>query len=322
MLVMLAAVFSSCSKEHAPTTTQPAKTYNVSLKVGFAENITGYNAVKTTNAVKTDASTPVADTLAKYVTVLNYHVYDSNMHEIRNGSQQSTDADFGNISYQLASGTYTVIVDAGTTGFSDNAVISIGYPAVIYPALAYNYADSNRTSQEWQEYPPFKGNTFYKEMSITVSSSAQSFPVSLDRIVGRLEVVIQDAIPANAKSLTVYVNGDAQALQLVNLTPEYQGNYFYNILPVSGYTNTTVYAIIANTQTSFPVEIKSTDSPIGDTSRFTKFNVLGDKLIPAVTCKANETTVLTGKLYDGTGQGFTITYDPTWDTGSPTTIHF
>jgi len=160
-------------------------------------------------------------------------------------------------------------------------------------------------------------------MTITVSNASTNFEVDLNRIVARLKINIQDVIPPNAKSLTVIVNGDAQGLSLQSLVPDYATSYYYNVTPVTpGTIPSAIYITIANTTTSFSVEIKSTTGVVTNPSQLGSYTIVADKLISGVTCAANQTTVLTGNLYTGTDQGFTVTYNPAWDPGTPTTINF
>jgi hypothetical protein len=327
LAIVSMTIFCACHKAHNPTPTPPPnQQYNVNINVGFSRTITNFDAVKGRALATSTATTTNIDTLKKYLGVLRYHIYDSNNHEVRNGTQHPSDSGFGTIATQLANGTYTVIVDAGDTTLIEASYLlkptGTSPPGFSYPCLAYQYASpavypANSTSS------PFKANTFYNKTTITVNGSSTSYSIDLARVVAQLQIKIGDIIPANAKSLTVIVTKDAQALALANLSVEYATPYYYNITPVTpGSKFATISLIIANTMTGFNVELKSTDGVVTSPSQIAGYNVVGDKVIQNVTCMQNETTILSGNLFNGTDQGFTITYNPQWDPGTPTTIHF
>lgn len=325
VIAALTITFCACHKNHNPN--PQTQQYNVNFNVGFSQTVTNFNSLKTKTlaSVKTNAAVISTDTLKKYLNVLHYHVYDSNMHEVRNGIQNSSDSNFGSIGVQLANGTYTVVVDAGDTSFVETSSLTVTHSSptsFTFPAMAYQYT-SPAVYPANSNSPPFKPNTFYKKMSITVSSSSTSFEVDLNRIVARLKINIQDVIPPNAKSLTVIVNSDAQALSVQSLVPDYATSYYYNVTPITpGTIPVAIYITIANTTAPFSVELKSTTGVVTSPSQLNSYTIVADKLISSVTCMANQTTVLTGNLYTGIDQGFTVSYNPAWDPGTPTTINF
>lgn len=313
-IVAVSMMFFSCSKHNNPSPPPSGQKYTVKFNVGFSQSIGPLtNSIIKTQGIKTNAVDTVNDTLKNYTGILYYVVFDSNQHIVRNISQKATDADFGTITDQLLPGNYTVVIGAGEAHLKEDIYGSGGHltNAFYYQGFTSPYVNPNDNY-----LPPFFANTFYKKMSITVGSSNASYSINLDRMVAQLEVIVQDAIPAGAKNLTVYINGDASALATLNLAVVNTGNYFYPLTNlVAGTTNTTEYITVANTATPLTIEIKCIDA--GGTT------VFADKTITGVTFQAGATTVLTGNLFSaGSGQGFTVTYDPKWNVGTPTTIHF
>ncbi len=313
-IVAVSMIFFSCSKHNNPTPPPTGKKYTVKFNVGFSQSIGPItNSITKTSGIKTDAIDTATDTLKNYTGILYYVVFDSNQHIVRNISQKAADADYGTITDQLLPGTYTVLFAAGEAHLKADVYGSAGQltNAFYYEGFTSPYVNPNDNF-----FPPFFANTFYKKMSITVGNSNANYSVNLDRMVAQLEVVVQDAIPAGAKDLTIYVPGDASALAMLDLTVANTGNYFYPFTGLTaGVTNTIEFVTVANTSTPLNIELKCTDGAS---------TVFADKTITGVTFKTGSTTVLTGNLFSAgtTGQGFNVTYDPTWNVGTPTTIHF
>src|ERR1700744_686396 len=81
---ILAVMFFSCKKEHNTPLSGPQKTYKVSLSVGFTQiidSISNNGLMKSLSIGPRTAAT--VDTLKNTVSVINYQVYDSNMHVVR-----------------------------------------------------------------------------------------------------------------------------------------------------------------------------------------------------------------------------------------------
>jgi hypothetical protein len=296
MIAFASAFFVSCKKEHADESKPAQKTY----KVRF--NVTGFS--KSTGPFKTDAvgtHASAADSLRSNISVLYYLVYRNRI-KIRTLVQRSTDANFGTITDSLSADkdqygslpNYQVIVVGG----KDNLT---GYYTGNDPNA--DYEDFGYTNNGQADY---FDDTFYKSISFQV-------PDSNYRVVAQLKVNIQDAIPANAKQIQVTFSDyqdmrtstgqvDPNALALRRTIQK-------EVKP--GATGTMLSAILLNTKDTFSVEIKCLDA---------NNNVIAVKTVGGVSCKANETTLLTGNLFGTGGTGFNVTYDPTW--GVPTQTGF
>jgi hypothetical protein len=187
-----------------------------------------------------------------------------------NTHQRSGSSDFGIISDSLPAGDYTIVVLASSD--------SLNIPS--YSALeAYLNPD-----QTFKAFP----DIFYKKTSINISNTqSPSFNLTLDRLVGRLEVNILDA-PAISQD------------SIVDVTMRYEHTIFDFLVDFTTYRETPEYFpikrrsqnlfsdFIMNTKTEVTVTISYIDRISGQRLK---------KVIEHVTMERNKSTILTGKLY-------------------------
>ena len=276
-------LLSSCSKDDAP---KPADLkHEVKFTVSpFSQEITDISYAKS---------------LSTSIGYLEYIVYNSSGAKVNRISQTSADANFGVISDQLSSGTYTVII-LGTKS-------------------APNISNDN--NGECRNVYTNTYDSFYKKFTITVDKENITQNVVLSRIVSYLEVVITDAIPSNAKKI------------VLNVENEYNNFWFFydevgcggtnvvaNIEKAVGATdiattNFTLGSFILNTKDPLVVNIRAYDADN---------KVIAEKKVTNITCIKNKKTILKGKLFDGIttppSQSFSITVNDTFL--EPTTITF
>jgi hypothetical protein len=151
-------------------------------------------------------------------------------------------------------------------------------------------------------------DTYFKLLPITVSNGPINSNVTLDRINGKLEVNIEDAIPATISSISVTITSDANNF-LISAGAKPQSpvirTYTKTITPADiGKTNVKISGPIFNVTAPFSVTIKATGT---GTSYL-------PKKVDNVTCDRNTKTTLTGKLFTAPTSGFDISINGSFDT--------
>ena len=310
LLIVLCLFVFSCKKEHS---SQPDnKLYKVTFNVsGFTQGTTVFSAKGNSNR-KIDALQ--IDALSDNVTNLVYAVFDASGNFVHNIYQNSSTAtNFGTITDNLAAGTYTIVFVAGQD-------LLYGYGTYEDPTDPSAALFSTLSSAQIF-YKNYDGDdlgdfqdTFYKKLSLTVSTTSTSQAITLDRINGELELYIKDALPANAASIEFSTVASleysiATSSPLAPLSG-YSLNAESNIPADSaGVSNYNFSAIVLNTTQSFTVNIYCYD---------VNGNVIAQRIVDNVSCQVNKKTILTGSLFGGptggsiTG-GFSISIDTAWN---------
>lgn len=117
-------------------------------------------------------------------TRLNFAIYNQEGTRIKQVNQTSDMSDFGKASFQLAEGTYQLVV----VGHSASGNPTMTDPAKVQFTNATGYTD-----------------TFLCYGEVTIGEEAASYQVSLDRIVSLCRFVItDDAYPADVKKMRFY----------------------------------------------------------------------------------------------------------------------
>jgi len=255
-----------------------------------------------------------SDSLSKYIDVINYIVFNPTTREsiklIDQRAQNDPAPRFGVITDSLPAGQYIIGI-IGSLGD-----VNIGHDAI----------DDSFFKLLWMPLPGT--DIFYKRIELTVSGSVNQI-VSLDRIVGKLKVVIQDRIPFDAKRIEIRPNivdphnpqqtvGSPNGLNLIDGTmipvDSLGGLFRYSPLQhdftteEKGMENFTIecYHLLKGA-TTIKVDITATDA---------QSRVLGAKTVQGVQLFAGKGTVLSGKLFDGLGTSDSgvnvILNDPEW----------
>ncbi len=294
-LALVLALFSSCTKS---TQLDPEpKKYDVTFSVAdFAQSA----STLSTDHPKTTLA--IGDTLKNYADNLYYRIYNSAGVMVNSIDQASTLATFGTISDKLPAGTYNVFFAAAK--------------GTLYPSSAqsiFNNAVYSTGSTAWSE-------TFVKVLPITIATTAVTQAVKLDRVVGGLQVTLQDAIPSNAAKISLVYQLESTFLYMNNTNTIYPSNSITKDFPLTttdiGQKNKTFLMYIGNTVSTSSVIIRAYDSNNG---------LIVEKTIPNVRCYKNQKTSLTGSLFPSTPNtslGFTVTVNPTWDTPTSPVIPF
>ncbi len=314
LLLYSLAVFlfvSSCSKERSSQSKPPV---NTGKKYAVKFNVDGFTqTINTINKKTLDAVTPGG--LADNAAVLYYYAQNSAGAYVSVIKQTSAMAGFGTITDSLAAGTYTIALIAGggpqpTQPGSPPGleIASIGAMGPGFLHMYCTYALNHGQFRPWQD-------TFDKVFTITVGSQGVTQSVSLNRIDGEIEVNIQDAIPANLKTVQLSFKYEDSGYRIdADSSFNTLDNPYTYVKPVTipdtavGKTNYKINTIICNTRAPMTVTITCLDA---------SNNTLSVTTVPNVRCQKNIKTVLSGNLFAGASV-FQVSFDPTWD---PTPIN-
>jgi len=303
-ILLIAPLFMfSCKKDRGPVNFikgTSAKKHAVTVSVTNFRLTRGTFALR--HKLSTLASSDTLANIASYVDQLSYVVLDSAFNPVKKISQDSTSANMGTITDSLAAGTYYICIVAGKNGLA------------VTPSAALLGGTYDYSGKGWQD-------TFWAQFQLIIGDHDLNRMVTLHRVVGKLEVLLLDNIPANADSLFITINGDAIQKTLLD------SSFFFGTdtvtfkvgIPASakGQPNFTVDRLIGAISQSFTVTLTCKDSG---------GNVIATANGNSVTCYANERTILSGSLFTGAGnnsssQLFTVRADTAWNT-TPNQVNF
>jgi hypothetical protein len=358
ILIAIAAISllaASCKKD-APTQTgrdKPADNANNGKKYKVTYKIDGFS--QTTEPISLRASakkikTAAVDSLSQAVTQYYYIVYNSAGDEIKrikrfydqtpvlyyyheDGAyyglntpglewRRTTDP-FNVITDSLAAGTYTIVVAGSDNDLSANNHDSnwADDDHVLYNPLAQAKIYQNHSL----DITPVSQVIYFGKTTITVGNSDSAQGISINRVVGQVEVNIEDAIPANVSRISIATMGNHVAFLFNSETSaesasgeEAEVTYNFITRQVTaadiGTTNFKVAGYIMNTTTPISIIVKAFDS---------QENLITFKRIDNVQFSKNKRTILSGHLFtpNTSPQQFTITANQAWDP-DVTTIHF
>ncbi len=315
---VLSLLIFSCKKDKKTNTvdnkTPVAVTFNVS---GFSQS----TEVFTSGSQKIQSTNLITNALTDNIESILYAVYDVNGKPVKTINQYKTQSGFGTINDNLIPGDYTFVFigyknDLGADG---NGSGTIGYNDANMSGTGVNQITFNNANISFYNDPrsykavPFK-DTFAKKVSLTVTTQNSPQAVVLDRITSQLQINIEDALPADAKTLHVDIDTEYYAFKFSSFMPisNFQGKSFNIAIPSgsAGQSNFNTTTYLLNNVAPFSVTIQCLDA---------SNKIIASKVISNVTCVRNKKTILTGKLFSrsaGSGSagtnGFTIQIDPTW----------
>ena len=345
---------ASCKKDHQAinkVNPQNVKKYPVQFTVSqFEQTTTDFYKQSSFLALarKRNLSAAVADTSAFGRSIFDYYylVYDEKGNEVRRitrsvGSPESKtvyvstapangidnivvkpDSDpYNVITDSLAAGTYTVVI-AGH-GYSDGADILID-DANEDPDSPVYLPLSTATVYTGQglNYLPRSVEIFFGKAVFTVAGPTNVGAITLNRIVGKVEVDLKDAIiPANVHYIILGRAGELNGYSIANETPNTPSNDFddpignldndYTTLSPTDYTKGlyVMQRFVLNTASPIDVVINAYDS---------NNVIVTSKTIPHVQIQKNRRTVLSGKLFDNSVPAqFTIGVNQEWGPDAP-----
>jgi hypothetical protein len=309
-------LFFSCKREKANETKPSSRTYKVTFNVSdFTQTILNTTSKKKEiNSLKVDSAT---NNIAAYTAVLDLSIFDAQGNLVRKLQQAAGAANYGIVADSLAAGTYTVVIDAGQSLLKLSAgEVSTSLP--LHPDLTTGilyYRSPVSVGRPANEGPWF--DTFYKKFQLTVTNAPINQNVILDRIVSKLEVDFNDAIPLNAARVDVFVRKESFEFGINNGLPQTVNTdtiTFHYPIPASakGTSNYSVSQIMLNTGTPFSVILTAYDSAN---------KIIAIHSVDNVTCQANKRTILTGNFSSTSpDNSLKVSLNSSW--GAPTTVNY
>ncbi|MDB5011817.1 MAG: hypothetical protein JWQ25_19, partial [Daejeonella sp.] len=205
------------------------------------------------------------------------------------------DENFGCLKDSLPKGDYTVVIIGSKQFFGINSGYHAGWhddydDSKVYFPLSIAYMEYTRSL-----LPSYNvDDTFFKKFSLKITDKSISQSVSLNRIVGKLELNIEDA----EKDLSVTIHDDANRFAFDSEQP--QGSIFELLEDVFVVDNSVSKISIFILQTSKPVKITIKSGSASKTLD--------------VPIYKNKRTVVTGKLFPKTGltSSFNVSVNDTW----------
>jgi len=289
----------SCKKEHSASTMPPGKKYKLTFNVSnLSQQRANFSVKQKALSIKRhNLADSVVALEGSSIDVLYYYIFDPSqpgqpiVHTI---TQDSTLCDqFGMITDSLPAGHYIVAIVAGKKGL----IAQNGY-AALNTLVGYN-------SLNWQD-------TFFYWAQIDVSATPANYDVTLQRIVGKLELQLLDSIPASAKTIKIAVYQEFSALNMLFHDIDdgiVDTGFTFKTIPASaiGKPNFIVDRIQGATTFYLDVYITAFDA---------SNHVLAKVKVTGVKCNPNQKTILSGKLF-GNGntdnsQTFQVKVDTAW----------
>ncbi len=220
---------------------------------------------------------PVKDYLA-YFTYIVYDAAGKQIHRIEQGDLRGYEYMplTGAISDSLPSGNYTVVL-AGVNGDTSFRIVNPDNLATVQLKHdCYGYG---------------VGDVFYKRIELKVSNDTALSNVNLERLVGKLEIHVTDAVfPANVYyvdtrvyNLSTTFNVSNETLQGVDTS--YGGQFYAWAQPIITGTH-------FGSENKLQVAIRIYDGGFG---------LIQQKIIDSVVVYKNKRTVLSGKLFQDWG---------------------
>ena len=190
---ILCTLLSLSSCEKAITDEEPAANgfpADANLRVTvFSIEKTPFEAL--TRAENAEADFGKATPASEVCTRLNFAIYDEGGSRVKQVNQTSAEADFGKASFQLAEGTYLLVV----VGHSASGNPTMTDPTKVQFTNATGYTD-----------------TYLCCGNVTIGEEKVDYQVSLDRITALCRFVLTDAeIPSEVKKMRFYYTGGSGA---------------------------------------------------------------------------------------------------------------
>jgi hypothetical protein len=217
----------------------------------------------------------------------------------------SSDMQFGSLTDSLQAGSYTIMVAAGGEHSSLNAPL-------IFNSTANTYTDplSSATLSQAKFYPDFYGfpmsDAFYYKGDLVVGTSNSVKTITLNRIVGKVKFVIEDAIPAQAiiASFTMSYNNKYVKIATNQAEEQVLATMGISLHGSAGVSNWSTEFLVLNTTTEFTLKAELLGAD---------YKPIVSKVIP-IKALVNQQTTVTGKMSAVKPNSFTVTADPNWGT--------
>lgn len=346
-------LFSSCKKEQQTSPSSIAKStvkkYAVEIKLSDFEQSIGSISKSAGISLMSLSNKVSADSLKNHINNLVYLAYDSAGKEVGRIRQYSSGGgyrynyvfdpyvepyegynnSFGSIIDSLPSGKYTVVLVGSNYRFTINERNPYDPNGDMGDRYLLPDAYIGELSSLSYEIP-FTEDTFIKKFFITINNQSLNQAVALDRITGKLEVNILDAIPANADKFDFKIYKAATGIHLSSLNLTGYTNYGYGDGNGGGEGDTPEFP---ESTLWDPIKIKDSEKGVSNYqySRFlygrddvpvtvklrcfdAQGNIIVSKTVENVRIYKNKRTILTGRLFDNRSEAsFNVSVNSAWD---------
>lgn len=282
--LLLTTLFLACKKDNNNGDGAPVdntKKYAVKFDAsGFSREVSDFG--------RSTAANTQRDSLKHHVSDFHYLVYDFQGNEISYKNQiASKDTSFGFITDSLGMGTYTVVMAAGETTIKVGTYY-IGEPhnPMKLTFANINYMIGDLEGAEVQA-------SFFKKFPITINGDSIVSDIELKRIVGKVEVVLEDVNAS--QNIQVLIEKEAVSFkfetekcsEVINWDQRGDGHP----LPFTRLSANHFERYVLNDVEPFKIFIRSIASD-GHT-------ILAERIIKDVMNVPNKKIKLTGKLFVG-----------------------
>jgi len=271
----------SCTKDETEANSANEKAYPVAITVSN----------KDANNTTAEPALP----LNAVISQLTFIAYSEDGNEFMRRTQFSTSADFGKITLNLPKRFFTIIAVGSKSLFGINQCFQTNTTnPILLPFKSANmqYWQDN----EFMSHKVYKtGDTFLGTIALPITNN-QSFQLPLKRIVGKLEVTVEDV-----NQFKVDVNNEATG-------------YYFQSRTSFGSTDDDMGFEIDNSKGPISLYILRTDKPLN-------IEIIGGGVRKALQVPVfkNQRTVVSGKLLESTGAlGLNVSIDQAWS--SDTTL--
>ena len=306
-VILSVTLLFACNKDHANVQPQSAgKTkYKISFNLnGFTQQIIG-KASKPGKAKILSLLSDTASVRAMFDSI-GYVLMDSQGNLVHSKIYNAKTYTNSTISDSVLPGNYKVALFAGHNGIQ----ILNGNPLFLWygTTLPQNYGN----------FVPFK-DTFEQTIPITVTNANINQSVTLNRIVGDIEVVITDNVPANAYSFTMQFSYDVFYYNLYTATP-FDWNVAYPNNPVGPGPSTTIIPNSSKGKPNFTIDYATLNNSVPFSFTLDCVDSSGQLLahhaFDTTTIQANVKKIYSGDLFRTPlipGSGSSTTVNPVWN---------
>lgn len=320
MLAIMLMLFA-CKKDNNNKINTSGKSSRVSFSIGFAQSTGIFNtAAIRSGKLKVNTTFSAPDSaLQTAVDVIYINIYGADGNRVFAAKQLASDTSFGRVSVMLAPGNYTAAFTAGKTGLT----------------LTGNgtFTNDNFTYGQAAQVQ----DTFFQKESIIVGEDGISQNIQLNRVVAKIIVNIEDAIPSNVQFIGMTFTDDPTSGQPIIFSTASGGPlnangrttiYTQPDVPVTtGVKNMKLCMYVFNADKPYSIRMFASntlqprlaaglDGFPGNYSG----DAIADVIVNNVAVQIGHQTTVTGRLFGGSGlpagNGFNISVNPVWDSAT------
>jgi hypothetical protein len=305
--LVVCLIFLACKKEsNVKIQTQKSREIEeVKKKIPVKFTVSGFKQ----NFEKIASITSDSEPLKKYISNLYYMVYDAKGLEVKRIRYNSSYGNFGIIMDTLSKGVYDIVL-VGVKG--DVLINGDRYPDATQSKLfdGARFELLHSIDSEVKCY-----DTFFCRTTVNVEDEDVNSVVSLQRVVGAMEINLEDAIPENATEIVTSLTGEHYIFNFENENtsdPYVEANVINEFKESDkGKKNYKIKLFALNTNKPMLVKLSCYDK---------SNKLLAQKTIANVKCERNRKLVLSGKLFNDNSvtSGQVVYVDSDWGPNSKT----